>query len=173
MDQPPGLSGVRLVARVLFWLGWLAVIAGVLVSLATLGTLASLLGPRGNASSIVAAAMPLLAALMASIGPFFLWALLTVLLETHDRIAAQRPPLIGGAREGFAAVPALTRSEQQRPAEPERSVSEAVDRPTPSQPMEARSAVRHSAPNLCPECEHANPPAWHRCQKCRAFLRRS
>lgn len=89
------MGGVRLVAGVFALLGWIAVVVGSLAAIGMFAALSSSMRPGSNMMSVAGAAMPLITTLLASLGPFFLWAILRVLIEIHDELkrdARQRAP---------------------------------------------------------------------------------
>jgi len=59
------MAGVRLIARILGWIGWLTLIVGGVGILALAGSLAAAFGPRGGGlaglATVVGSAIPLLA----------------------------------------------------------------------------------------------------------------
>jgi len=80
------VGGVRFVAGVFALLGWIAVVVGSLAALGMFAALSSSMRPGSNMMSVAGAAMPLVTTLLASLGPFFLWAILKVLIEIHDEL---------------------------------------------------------------------------------------
>jgi hypothetical protein len=116
------VGGVRFVTGVFLCMGWIAVIVGGLASLATFSTLSRSFGPNANAMAMATAAMPLITTLLASLGPFFLWAMLKVLIEIHDQVQAQSREL--ARREPPSAI-------ERRPEQVPVPVAPAPPRPQP------------------------------------------
>ena len=80
------MNGVRLLARIFFFLAWAGLVLGVLGLLFMGATLSTAMR---SPNAMVLIVPPLVGLLFAALGPFFLWAVLNALCEIHDQIEIQ------------------------------------------------------------------------------------
>ena len=77
------MNGVRSVANAFAIIGWITLVVGGLVAMGALVALGQAAG--SGLPGLLSASLTLLIAILLSLGPFFLWALLKVLIEIHDQ----------------------------------------------------------------------------------------